>query len=263
MNSPPIWIGAPSGVPMPMVKMRMPCSAARSAASMAPESCPSCGGISLFRKGHGGQREGLTDVGALHRNHRRGYSAGKGFGHAVVRGDRQLHYGVAREDDQSHAILLESVEELVDGVFGAFEAVGLEILGEHRVRNIDHEHHLDTPALHLAEFRTQLRPCERQGEQGECREVQDEFQTPAPRRSVGHERTDGFEPAETAEAPACELSGGRPYGDEQREEPQQPEVFGICESEHYGRDFNQRVRNRNSTSSRARAAAAQRRYSSV
>ena len=51
--------------------------------------------------------------------------------------------------------------------------------------------------------------------------------------------------------------------DEQREEPQQPEVFGICESEHYGRDFNQRVRNRNSTSSRARAAAAQRRYSSV
>lgn len=103
-----------------------------------------------------------------------------------------MHYGVAREDDQSHAILLESVEELVDGVFGAFEAVGLEILGEHRVRNIDHEHHLDTPALHLAEFRTQLRPCERQGEQGECREVQDEFQTPAPRRSVGHERTDGF-----------------------------------------------------------------------
>ena len=45
-----------------------------------------------------------------------------------------MHYGVAREDDQSHAILLESVEELVDGVFGAFEAVGLEILGEHRVR---------------------------------------------------------------------------------------------------------------------------------
>ena len=36
-----IGIGAPSGVPMPMVKMRMPCSAARSAASMAPESCPS------------------------------------------------------------------------------------------------------------------------------------------------------------------------------------------------------------------------------
>lgn len=31
----------------------------------------SCGVISLFRKGHGGQREGLTDVGALHRNHRR------------------------------------------------------------------------------------------------------------------------------------------------------------------------------------------------
>ena len=121
----------------------------------------------------------------------------------------------------------------------------------------------DELGTHLAEFRTQLRPCERQGEQGECREVQDEFQTPAPRRSVGHERTDGFEPAETAEAPACELSGGRPYGDEQREEPQQPEVFGICESEHYGRDFNQRVRNRNSTSSRARAAAAQRRYSSV
>ena len=56
------------------------CSAARSAASMAPESCPSPSvmstmtrpaGLSPFRKGHGGQREGLTDVGALHRNHRR------------------------------------------------------------------------------------------------------------------------------------------------------------------------------------------------
>ena len=136
-------------------------------------------------------------------------------------------------------------------------------IGTHAAENLVMMMKGETPALHLAEFRTQLRPCERQGEQGECREVQDEFQTPAPRRSVGHERTDGFEPAETAEAPACELSGGRPYGDEQREEPQQPEVFGICESEHYGRDFNQRVRNRNSTSSRARAAAAQRRYSSV
>ena len=154
MNSPPIWIGAPSGVPMPMVKMRMPVRrpfGRFDGAGVVPFAVgdehddASCGVISLFRKGHGGQREGLTDVGALHRNHRRGYSAGKGFGHAVVRGDRQLHYGVAREDDQSHAILLESVEELVDGVFGAFEAVGLEILGEHRVRNIDHEHHLDHP----------------------------------------------------------------------------------------------------------------------
>mgnify|MGYP000565051599 CR=1 FL=1 len=96
-----------------------------------------------------------------------------------------MHYGVAREDDQSHAILLESVEELVDGVFGAFEAVGLEILASIEFETSTTSIISIPPALHLAEFRTQLRPCERQGEQGECREVQDEFQTPRPVEASG------------------------------------------------------------------------------
>ena len=38
MNSPPIWIGAPSGVPMPMVKILTPICAARSATAMTSSS---------------------------------------------------------------------------------------------------------------------------------------------------------------------------------------------------------------------------------
>lgn len=203
-------------------------------------------------------------VGALHRNHRRGYSAGKGFGHAVVRGDRQL---ALRRRPRRRTSPTRSCLSPSKSLSMAY-LVRSRRLGWKSSASIEFETSttsiISIPRLSTSRsFEPSCGRASARVSRANAVRYRMNFRRPAPRRSVGHERTDGFEPAETAEAPACELSGGRPYGDEQREEPQQPEVFGICESEHYGRDFNQRVRNRNSTSSRARAAAAQRRYSSV
>ena len=118
--------------------------------------------LGFARKRHQGLRQRLADGRALHRHQRRVDALGEGLGHAVVRGDRQLDLGFAREDDQSHAVLLQPLEEFADGVFGPFETVGFEIFGQHRVRNVDREHHFDALGFLLAELRTELRACRSQ-----------------------------------------------------------------------------------------------------
>ena len=85
----------------------------------------------LAREGEQRLFESLADGRALHRHERRVDPPREGPRHAVVGGDRQLHLRLAGEDDQSHAVLPQPLEELADGVFGPFEAVGFEILGEH------------------------------------------------------------------------------------------------------------------------------------
>ena len=64
---------------------------------------------------------------------------------------------------------MQTVEELVDGVFGPLQPVGFEIFGQHRVRDVYGQHHLDALRLLLAEFRPELRACRRQYEQRDRR----------------------------------------------------------------------------------------------
>lgn len=140
----------------------------------------------LAREGEQRLLEGLAHGRTLHVGQRGVDAPRKGLGHAVVRGNGELHLRLAGEDDEPHAVLLQPVEELVDGILGPLEAVGFEVLGQHRVRDVDHEHHLDALALLLAELRAQLRACGGEDEQRERRAEEDELQLHAPGRDVGH-----------------------------------------------------------------------------
>ena len=189
-------------------------------------------GFGFARKGQQRLFQRLADGRTLHR-HQRGIDAAReGFGHAVVGGDGQLHFGFSGEDHQPHAVLPQAVEEFVDGVFGAFEPVGLEILGQHGVGDVDNEHHLDALRLLLAEFRTELRPCGRQRQQRECRAEEDEFQQNAPGRHLGHQFAQGPYASEARQTPPPVARGEPEERGEERNGRQQPKKMGIGESEH-------------------------------
>lgn len=188
--------------------------------------------LRVAREGEQRLFECLADSRALHRNQRGVDAAGEGPGHAVVRGDGQLHLRLAGEDDQTHAVLLEPVEELADGVFGPLEAVGLEVFGEHRVRDIDHQHHLDALGLLLAEFRPELRAGRRQCDQQHGRGEEQELDDHAAVRDFGHQPVEHLRAAEAGQPPAAVAHGQPEKGRERRKGGEQPEVLRIGKSEH-------------------------------
>ena len=188
--------------------------------------------LRVAREGQQGLFQRLADGRALHRYQRRVDPPCEGPGHAVVRGDRQLDLGFAREDDQSHAVLLQPLEEFADGVFGPFETVGFEIFGQHRVRNVDREHHFDALGFLLAEFRTELRARRSQYDQRDGGAEKDEPESRAPGRYFGHQLLQNAGAAEACE-PSAAVAGRQPVErDERRDGQQQPEILRICETEH-------------------------------
>ena len=188
--------------------------------------------LGFARKRHQGLRQRLADGRALHRHQRRVDALGEGLGHAVVRGDRQLHLRLPGEDDQPDAVLMQTVEELVDGVFGPLQPVGFEIFGQHRVRDVYGQHHLDALRLLLAEFRPELRACRRQYEQRDRRAEEDEFERHAPGRNFGHQLFQYLHAPEALQ-PLAAVARRQPEEQDQRGyDRQQPEILRICESKH-------------------------------
>ena len=167
-----------------------------------------------------------------HRRQRRVEALGEGLRHTVVRRDGQLYLRFSREDDQPHAVLPEPVEKFVDGIFGALEPVGFEILGQHRVRDVDHEHHLHALRLLLAELRPELRACRRQYEQRDRRAEEDEFERHAPGRNFGHQLFQYLHAPEALQPPAAVARRQPEEQDQRGYDRQQPEILRICESKH-------------------------------
>lgn len=265
-------MGAPSGVPMPDGEDADPLFCRAASDLHSPVVVPFAVGnenddaavalLGFLGEGEQRQRKGPSDIGALNRDERRSYLAGEGPRHAVIGGDGQLYGRIPGKDDHADPVLPEPVEELADSIFRAFEAVRLEILRQHRVGNIDNEHHLDPLAGLFAQLGTQLGP--RRGEHHERRSRAEE-QEPEPHtrgRSVGHEQPQDRRIAEAGEPAAAIAGRGSEETRHGGNEQQQPEKMGICESEHYGRDLNQRERARNSSTRSARPARAHARYSS-
>ena len=198
-----------------------------------------------------------------HGGHRGRNALGKGLGHAVVGGDGELYGGVAGKDDHPNAVLFQTVEEFVDRVFCPLKAVRFEIFGQHRVGDVDGEHHLDALALLFTQLRPELRAGCGEDQQRDGRREEDEFQLHAPRRNVGHEEGYRLGIAETRQSPPPVVERPKKKGDQRGYCKQQIEVFGMCETKHYGMRLRIRVRSRNSVSRRASAANTQIRYSSV
>ncbi len=193
---------------------------------------PAAGFFGIARKGQQRLFQRLAHGRTLDRDERGVDAAGERPGHAVVRRDGQLHLGLPGEDHQPHTVLPQSVEEFADGILGPFQPVGLEVFGQHRIGDVDGQHHFDALRLLFAEPGPELRPCGRQREQGESRAEKDEFQGDASGRNFGHQLAERGFASEAGQA-APTAAGRQPEEhDECGDGGQEPKVLGVGESEH-------------------------------
>ncbi len=100
----------------------------------------------------------------------------------VVRGERALHEGVAREDHQAHAIALEPIEERGDFQLGAVETRGLHVARQHAVRGVERDDEVDARALHelrpLAALRTRRGQKKKEEPEPQRRAARDALRRP-------------------------------------------------------------------------------------
>ena len=68
---------------------------------------------------------------------------------AVVERQRALHEGGPCEGDQPHPVSLEHIDEIRDLPFRTLQAVGLDVLGEHTLRDVDGNDEIDPFPLDL------------------------------------------------------------------------------------------------------------------
>lgn len=175
----------------------------------------------------------------LHRHQRGVDAACESPRHAVIRRHGQLHAGFAREDHQTDALLAEPFDEAVDGILRTLQTAGLEILGQHRVRDIDHQHQLHAFGFLLAEFRAGLRTRGGECQQPHGTDEEQEFEPQAPRSRFGREVAQQCGRGETRHAAPSEPQRQPAQRHERRHGRKQPQEVRIGESEHDLRNFSE------------------------
>ena len=86
----------------------------------------------------------------------------------VVRCKRDLLFGVAREDDEAHAIAGHFVDGIFNLLFRPFEAVGGSVLGQHGAGNVKQEDDFNAFLRHFAPHFAPANIDERQDHEPQC-----------------------------------------------------------------------------------------------
>ena len=189
--------------------------------------------LALRGEGAGCQVDSGGYVGAL-LAHRGGrylrYEVARGD---VVARDGELHVGVAREDDDTNLVLLYPLQQTTHSILGALQAVGLEVLGEHRVAHVDSQHYLDALALHLAELGAYLRTGQADDQEREADDEEGRLEAAATWRVVGHQRLQGLGVAEVLQATTTLATCPQVEPYEQRHKQQKVQKLYILKSKHF------------------------------
>lgn len=95
----------------------------------------------------------------------------------VIEGERALQKGGAGEGDEAEAVGAGELHEVEGGEFGALEAVGFEVFGEHAARGVDGDEDVEAALAGLFPAEAPLRPGEREDEKdhGDDEEAEAEF----------------------------------------------------------------------------------------
>ena len=117
----------------------------------------------------GGARQGDADGGAV----RQGVELDRvdeQLQHLAVGGQRRAGHGGAGEDHQADAVAGPAGDEVLDHLLRHGQAVlGLEVLGSHAARDVEHDLDVDPLGQALLPGVAELRPGERQHQAGEAR----------------------------------------------------------------------------------------------
>ena len=201
-----------------------------------------------------GHIDGTTYISALGCHHRGIDAREEHLGRYVVAGDRQLHKGIACKDDKADLIVREMVDEVLDHHLTAIKTTRHDILCPHGVTDVHTDDGLDADTLLLTDLRSHLGARKHQHEQGQGALKDPELHRRTEARHIGHECLEQSRLTKLTQ-PFLLI----PVGDETDEcqygyQHQQPEIYGVFESKHYGILLNIVIRNRIS-SSKARTAA--------
>ena len=104
----------------------------------------------------------------------------QGLEGALVRGQGALREGLAGEGDQADPVAVAVGDERAGDLLGRRDAVGLEVAGEHRPRDVDGQHDVDTLGVRPGILFDALRAGQRHDGQGQRCEPQHERQVAQP-----------------------------------------------------------------------------------
>ena len=156
------------------------------------------------------------------------------LGRHVVGGNRQLDKGLTGKDHEADPVARQFVDQSGDGQFGTLQPVRRIVLRQHRIGDVQGNHHLHALAFTLLEARTQLRTGEadRKEEKGDGEEGNLE-----PALSDGgrrHQLRNQLRVAETGDPSAPDSQGDRIGHEEERHEQQEQQGGGMHEVNHNG-----------------------------
>ena len=184
-----------------------------------------------FFEGFEGEFDGATEFAAAAWDGE-GVEALNGFRDGgVVGGEGGLEVGIASEGDEADAVASEEGEEVLGGEFGAGEAIGDEVVGEHGAGGVDRDDDVAAGFTLGLLFFAVLRACGGDDEEAEGEDLEEEGGPGAEGGDAGYELLaeagggeggEGFAAAVVGEEFAEEEDGG---GDED------PEPGGVGEGE--------------------------------
>ena len=90
------------------------------------------------------QIDGSTDSCALQRHHTWVDALEEHLGRHEVIGDGKLGIGLTCEYNETHLVVVEIIDKTRQHTLGPFKTIGLDILSQHRVGDIEANHHLNT-----------------------------------------------------------------------------------------------------------------------
>ena len=98
------------------------------------------------------QIDGSTDSCTLQRHHTRVDALEEHLCRHEVVGDWELSIGFACKDNETHLIVVEIIDKTRQHTLGPLKAIGLDVLSQHRVGDIETNHHLDAFLLDGLKF---------------------------------------------------------------------------------------------------------------
>ena len=173
------------------------------------------------------QIDGSTDSCALQRHHARIYALEEHLGRHKVIGDGKLGIGLTCEYNETHLVVVEIIDKTRQHALGPFKTIGLDILSQHRIGDIETNHHLDAFLLDGLKFRAELRTGSSDYEADKGKHLDSELDAKLPFADTLHQRTQQAQVAKTTQGLVTAHSAHEEQDHESKNYNQQPKYIRI------------------------------------
>ena len=153
-------------------------------------------------------------------------------GRVVIDGERAQRHRFARKRHQPHAVALEPADQIADLALGRFEPVGRDVLGQHRERGVQRDHHVDALPLDFDELASKARAGDGADHHREGQQAQDAFGELAAPAKARRQRLFQIGADEAAERAAAAPRRHQQQHRHHRNPGQRPQPYRSCKLDH-------------------------------